>query len=265
MTLAAGERVSIASSKKDLAAGMKGIVLPKGICYRKAEKGTLILIDDGNVELTIEGAGAKSVIARSRAAGEIKPRKGVVFSTDLADFPPLVEEDREALEELSGEPFEMAAASFVRTAETVTETRALFRRLRKTARIVAKIEDSAGVKNAEEITKAADGIMVARGDLGVCTPLAALPILQKRLIALGNYYRKMVIVATQMLESMTENARPTRAEVTDVANAVLDGADAVMLSGETAVGKYPVETVETMAKIIANAEGAMRTGLKSLM
>jgi len=106
--------------------------------------------------------------------------------------------------------------------------------------------------------------MVARGDLGVCTPLAALPLLQKHLVSLAQYHRKTVIVATQMLESMTHNRRPTRAEVTDVANAVLEGADGVMLSGETAVGDYPVETVETMATIIANAEEGIRNGYRRL-
>ena len=107
--------------------------------------------------------------------------------------------------------------------------------------------------------------MVARGDLGVCTPIAALPILQKRLVSLSVYYRKYVIVATQMLESMTENLFPTRPEVTDVANAVLDGADAVMLSGETSVGRHPVKVVETMSKIIFHAESAFRTGLKDIL
>jgi pyruvate kinase len=189
----------------------------------------------------------------------------VAFSDDVADFPPLVEDDKIALNELKDSPFDWVAASFVRSASCITELREHLNGLQKPARLIAKIEDPSGVRNIEDILKVTDGIMVARGDLGVCTPLAALPILQMRLVSLGLYYRKTVIVATQMLESMTHNRRPTRAEVTDVANAVLQGADGVMLSGETAVGEYPVETVEMMADIIASAENAIRTGLRALL
>ncbi len=176
-----------------------------------------------------------------------------------------MDEDRNAIAELAGEPFDMVAASFVRNDDTIHELRAELARYGSTAKIIAKIEDPSGVKNIEAIIAAADGIMVARGDLGVCTPIAALPILQKRLVSLSVYYRKTVIVATQMLESMTESLFPTRAEVTDVANAVLDGADAVMLSGETAVGKHPVKVVETMSKIIFHAEMAFKSGLRELL
>jgi pyruvate kinase len=164
----------------------------------------------------------------------------VAFTCDVADFPPLVEADKAALTDLKDCPFDYVAASFVRSASCITELRTHLAGLKKDARIIAKIEDPSGVLNIEDILKVTDGIMVARGDLGVCTPLAALPLLQMRLVSLGIYYRKTVIVATQMLESMTHNRRPTRAEVTDVANAVLQGADGVMLSGETAVGDFPV-------------------------
>jgi pyruvate kinase len=265
MKLAAGEKVSLASSMDSLLPGMKGLLLPQGIAYSRASKDTRILVDDGNMEFVVKQVNPDSVVAENVVEGEVKPRKGVAFSEDLTDFPPLVDEDKKVIAELADEPFDMVAASFVKCADTISALREQLALHRHSAAVVAKIEDPSGVKNAEEIVKAADGIMVARGDLGVCMPLAALPVLQKRLVALANYYRKTVIVATQMLESMTEHPRPTRAEVTDVANAVFDGADAVMLSGETAVGKFPVETVETMAEIIENAENAWRTGLKMLL
>jgi len=265
LRLAAGEKVSLASSKDNLPAGMTGLVLSPGIDYAKVSQGSQVLIDDGNVELVVKQVSRNSVIAANVVECEIKPRKGVAFTEDVTDFPPLVDEDKSVIAELSEEPFDLVAASFVKNADTIGALREQLSIHSHKADIVAKIEDPSGVKNAEAIVKAADGIMVARGDLGVCTPIAALPILQKRLVALGNYYRKTVIVATQMLESMTEHPRPTRAEVTDVANAVFDGADAVMLSGETAVGRFPVETVETMALIIDRAETAWRTGLAMLL
>jgi pyruvate kinase len=230
-----------------------------------ARKGSQVLIDDGNVELAVRGVKNCVLEAECRADASILERKGVAFTDDVAEFPPLVEADKRALEELRNAPFDYVAASFVRSAEGMTDLRTHLRTLGKDARIIAKIENPAGVRHIEEILLASDGVMVARGDLGVCTPLAALPLLQKQIVALALYHRRMVVVATQMLESMTHNRRPTRAEVTDVANAVLDGADAVMLSGETAVGEYPVETVRVMGAIIANAEKAMRTGLSRLL
>ena len=225
----------------------------------------LVLIDDGKLEFRIKEVSADGVVVQSDSEGVLLPRKGVAFSKDLTNFPPLVAEDKLALADLAGEPFDLVAASFVRNDDTIIELRNLLSKQGSNAKIIAKIEDPSGVRNIEAIIKAADGIMVARGDLGVCTPIAALPILQKRLVALSVYHRKTVIVATQMLESMTENLFPTRAEVTDVANAVLDGADAVMLSGETAVGKHPVRVVETMSRIIYHAEAAFRTGLKDIL
>jgi pyruvate kinase len=222
------------------------------------------LIDDGNVELTVRKFTDDVLETVTRADATLELKKGVAFTSDVADFPPLVENDKIALDELKDSPFDWVAASFVRTAPCVTLLREHLNSLKKDVRIIAKIEDPSGVRNIESILKVTDAIMVARGDLGVCTPLAALPLLQMKLVTLALYHRKTVVVATQMLESMTHNRRPTRAEVTDVANAVLEGADGVMLSGETAVGDYPVETVETMATIIGNAEEAIRNGYRRL-
>ncbi|MFZ2655784.1 MAG: pyruvate kinase [Victivallales bacterium] len=260
-----GERIFFAGSPSDFRSSMPSLAIPRGVDFSKAETGMLVLVDDGKLEFVVKEVSPKGVVVQSQSEGPLCPRKGVAFSKDLTNFAPLVDEDRQALSELSGEPYDIVAASFVRNEDTITELREELAKHGSSARIIAKIEDPSGVKNIEAIIKASDGIMVARGDLGVCTPIAALPILQKRLVALSVYYRKYVIVATQMLESMTENAFPTRAEVTDVANAVLDGADAVMLSGETAVGKHPVKVVETMAEIIFHAESAFRTGLKDIL
>ncbi|MBN1652838.1 MAG: pyruvate kinase [Deltaproteobacteria bacterium] len=262
VTLPAGDTVFLATDREALPGKRPGLLLPKGLDLSRAAVGSLVLVDDGNVELLVRCNTNGVLEAESLADAVIKDRKGVAFVDEVADFPPLVDDDKLALDELRDAPFACVAASFVRSAACVIELRDYLNRLEKKAQIIAKIESPSGVKNVEEILSHADGIMVARGDLGVCTPLAALPLLQKHLVALAVYHRKKVVVATQMLESMTWNRRPTRAEVTDVANAVLDGADAVMLSAETAVGKFPVETVEVMADIIANAERAIRTGLR---
>jgi len=262
--LHAGDSVFLATDRDRLPKERPGLLLPQGLDLSLPTIGSLVLIDDGNVELLVRRYENGVLEAQSRLDAVVGDRKGIAFVEEVADFPPLVEEDKRVLDELADAPFNCVAASFVRSSTCVIELRDYLDRLNKNALIIAKIESPSGVKNVEEILRYADGIMVARGDLGVFTPLAALPLLQKQLVALGVYHRKQVIVATQMLESMTWNRRPTRAEVTDVANAVLDGTDAVMLSGETAVGKFPVETVEVMAEIIANAERAIRTGLRRL-
>jgi len=260
-----GDKMFFTGSPAGFRKSMPSLVLPRGVDFSMAEPGMLVLVDDGKLEFMVKEVSPEGVVVQSESEGPLSPRKGVAFSKDLTNFPPLVDEDRRAIAELAGEPFDIVAASFVRNDDTIHELRNELAKHGSSARIIAKIEDPSGVKNIEAIIKAADGIMVARGDLGVCTPIAALPILQKRLVSLAVYYRKTVVVATQMLESMTENLFPTRAEVTDVANAVLDGADAVMLSGETAVGKHPVKVVETMSKIVFHAESAFRTGLKDIL
>jgi pyruvate kinase len=169
---------------------------------------------------------------------------GVALST-----PALTEKDRRDLVFGVQHNVDFVAMSFVRRAEDVAEAKALIRSMGESTPVVAKIEKPQAVENLEAILAAADGVMVARGDLGVELGTEDVPIVQKRIIAMANAAGKVVITATQMLESMIENPRPTRAEASDVANAILDGTDAVMLSGESAVGKYPVETVETMARI----------------
>jgi len=221
------------------------------------EVGGTILVDDGNVELNI--------IAIDQAAGEItctvkndayiKDRRGINVPSVKLNMEFMDEKDRADIVFGCEQEVDFLAASFVRRAEDVEAIRAIFAEHGNThTQIISKIENQEGVDNLDEIIEASDGVMVARGDMGVEVPAEEVPMIQKEIIAKCNAAGKVVITATQMLESMQENPRPTRAEVSDVANAVLDGSDAVMLSGESAAGKYPVEAVETMARIARRTE-----------
>lgn len=221
---------------------------------RNIEVGDKILIDDGSVELLAEEIDATSVRCRVENQGSIDSHKGINLPGREVDLPAITEKDRQDIAFAIGEDMDFIAASFVRNASHVREIRNLLREQDSQIQIIAKIESQAGVDNLEEILEEADGVMVARGDLGVEIPMADVPIVQKRIIKLCNQYGKPVITATQMLDSMIRNHRPTRAEATDVANAILDGTDGVMLSGETAAGKYPVESVLAMAAIVNTTE-----------
>jgi len=259
LRLEAGEEVVFTSGEARPAGRRPVLAVSADVAWEELEPGARILVDDGNLEFRVLEAAGDRAVAAAATGGVVWKKKGVAFDREVVQAPPVLPADRRLLEELRPEPFSYVAVSFARNARCVEELRPAAGQGR---RLFAKIEDPAGVRNAEEITMAADGVMVARGDLGVCLPLPALPVLQKRLIALANYHRKPVIVATQMLESMVEHLRPTRAEVTDVANAVFDGADMLMLSAETAVGRHPLKAVEMLASIIRAAEEAVRTGLR---
>lgn len=219
--------------------------------------GEQILLDDGKILLqAIETDKKDTVKARIIQGGMLTSRKGVNLPETNLRLPSLSEKDLKDLDFIMSMNVHWIALSFVRKAADIEALRSKIREYNKTdyPRIIAKIEKPEAVKNAEEIIKASDAIMVARGDLGVEIPMEKLPVIQKTLIRLSGAASKPVIVATQMMEGMIENLRPTRAEVTDVANSVLDGADAVMLSAETSIGKYPVETVETMNRILVDVE-----------
>jgi len=221
------------------------------------EVGGTILVDDGNVELTVTAIdkAVGDIICTVKNDARIKDRRGINVPNVNLNMEFLDEKDRSDIVFGCKEQVDFLAASFVRRAKDVEAIRAIFAEQGNThTKIIAKIENQEGVDNLDEIIAAADGVMVARGDLGVEVPAEELPMIQKEMIAKSNAAGKIVITATQMLESMQENPRPTRAEVSDVANAVLDGTDAVMLSGESAAGKYPVEAVETMARIARRAE-----------
>ncbi len=219
------------------------------------DKGKLILIDDGLIGLEVVSKTDRDIICTVVNGGELGERKGVNVPNVPVRLPAITDKDKEDIKFGVEQDVDFIAASFVRNAECVLEIKAYLRELNAPyIPIIAKIENAEGIQNIDEIIRAADGIMVARGDLGVEIPAEEVPYLQKMMIQKANNNFKTVITATQMLDSMIRNPRPTRAEVTDVANAVYDGTDAVMLSGETAQGKYPVEALQMMVHIIENTE-----------
>ncbi|HZI05304.1 MAG TPA: pyruvate kinase [Archangium sp.] len=221
--------------------------LPKDV-----EPGHPILLDDGRVRLRVKKVQGKDVTCLVELGGMLKDHKGLNLPGALVSVPTITEKDMEDLAFGQEVGVDYVALSFVRSANDIREARKLV--AQRGTPLIAKIEKPQAVADLEAIAREADGIMVARGDLGVEMPLEKLPAIQKRMVRTVNRMGGLVIVATEMLESMVNNARPTRAEVSDVANAILDGADAVMLSGETAAGKYPVEAVATMARIVEETE-----------
>lgn len=219
------------------------------------QQGTVILIDDGLIGLKVKEIVDQDIVCEIVNGGELGERKGVNVPNVPVRLPAITEKDKEDIKFGVEQDIDFIAASFVRNAECVLEIRTFLKELDAPyIPIIAKIENAEGIRNIDEIIRAADGIMVARGDMGVEIPAEEVPYLQKMLIQKCNNNFKTVITATQMLDSMIRNPRPTRAEVTDVANAVYDGTDAVMLSGETAQGKYPVEALQMMVHIIENTE-----------
>lgn len=221
---------------------------------RDAEIGNLILIDDGLIRLSIVDKTENSVICNVINGGILKPRKGMNLPGMKLSTPSITEKDYENLEFALTHRVDFIALSFVRCAEDVIELKNWLLMKGKEIPVIAKIEKREAVEQIDEILKIADGIMIARGDLGVELPPQEVPILQKSIIKKCNGAGKMVITATQMLESMINSPIPTRAEASDVANAVWDGTDVVMLSGETSVGKFPVRTVQIMNDILKKAE-----------
>ncbi|SNT20981.1 pyruvate kinase [Rhodococcoides kyotonense] len=219
-----------------------------------AKEGDRLLVDDGKVGLVVTGVEGNDVLCRVTEGGPVSNNKGVSLPGMNVSVPALSEKDIADLEFALGLGVDFIALSFVRSPADVELVHAIMDRVGRRVPVIAKLEKPEAVDNLEAIVLAFDAIMVARGDLGVELPLEQVPLVQKRAIQIARANAKPVIVATQMLESMIENSRPTRAEASDVANAVLDGTDAVMLSGETSVGKYVMETVRTMARIVETVE-----------
>ena len=218
-------------------------------------EGNTILIDDGLIEMTIEKVTDKEIVCRVVNGGPVSNHKGVNVPRVNLSMPYISETDREDIIFGIENDFDFIAASFVRTADDVLEIRKILDEHGcDNINIISKIESMQGVENIDEIIRVSDGIMVARGDMGVEIPLEDVPVIQKMIIKKVYNADKQVITATQMLDSMMKNPRPTRAEATDVANAIYDGTSAIMLSGETAAGKYPVESLKTMIKIAERAE-----------
>ena len=218
------------------------------------EVGDPILIDDGKVRLEVTSVGDTDVETRVVVAGTVSNNKGINLPGVAVSVPALSEKDKEDLRFALHLTVDFIALSFVRSAKDVEDVRAIMDEEGVRLPVIAKIEKPQAVENLDEIIKAFDGFMVARGDLGVECPLEDVPMIQARIVDMARRNAKPVIVATQMLESMISAPRPTRAEASDVATALLDGADAVMLSGETSVGEYPIEAVETMARILESTE-----------
>jgi pyruvate kinase len=218
------------------------------------DPGVKILIDDGLVEMIVEEVTTTDIICRVKNNGTISNKKGVNIPGVHLSMPYISERDRSDILFAIEHKFDFIAASFVRTSEDVLEIRKMLNKHKSQIKLIAKIENLQGVKNLDDILSVSDGIMVARGDMGVEIPFEELPALQKKMIKKVYNSGKQVITATQMLDSMLKNPRPTRAEITDVANAIYDGTSAIMLSGETAAGNYPLESLRTMIKIAIRTE-----------
>lgn len=256
-----------ANGKEELKAGQKFTLTTEeiagtnekvSITYKQlpndVEEGMAILLDDGLIELKVDKVTATDIECTVINGGFVSNKKGVnVPGADLS-MPFISDVDREDILFGIKMGFDFLACSFVRSKADILEVRKILDENNAKTKVIAKIENMQGIRNLSEILEVSDGIMVARGDMGVEIPLEEVPVIQKKMIKKAIATGKQVITATQMLESMTKNPRPTRAETTDVANAIYDGTTAIMLSGETASGQYPVEAVETMTKIAQRAE-----------
>jgi len=226
--------------------------------YRDVKPNSLILINDGQLELVVDDIKEKDIVCTCKNTGVIRDKQGINVPGITLGFEYLSEKDVKDIIFGCEQEVDFIAASFVRRAQDVIDLKkVIIENGHREIQVIAKIENSEGVKNIDQILKVADGIMIARGDLGVEVPAEEVPLIQKELIRKCKDMGKIVITATQMLESMQENPRPTRAEVSDVANAIFDGTDAIMLSGESAQGKYPEEAVMTMSKIAIKTEAVL--------
>lgn len=260
MELKAGDQVTLSSSESFVVDETdKFIPFEIPDLHKALKPSNHILLDDGQIEMEVQSVDGEKIEAVVTLGGVLKSNKGVNLPGANLTFPSFTEKDQEDLKFGLEQGIDMVAISFVKKADDIITVRKAIKALApndKAARtpIVAKLERPEALDDLDEIMKVTDGVMVARGDLGVEMSPAAVPIAQKEIIACANAHAKLVITATQMLDSMINNPRPTRAEATDVANAVFDGTDAVMLSGETAAGQYPLESVKMMASIIKTAE-----------
>jgi pyruvate kinase len=225
---------------------------------REVKRGNRILLSDGLIELRVQAVKGREVVCRVANGGLLGENKGINLPGVKLRVPALTPKDRADLRFALAQGADYIAVSFVRRPEDVTLAKSLIRRAKKDTPVIAKLEKPEAIDNLDAILAVADGVMVARGDLGVEMNPERVPVVQKSIITKAREFRRPVITATQMLESMTENPRPTRAEASDVANAIFDGSDAVMLSAETASGKYPVEAVAMMARIIEEAEQSIQ-------
>lgn len=261
--LKAGQSITLApvqqSSFENRSTGRSEIFIPMDVpdLIRSVSPGKRILMDDGNLELEVKSINSTSITAKVILGGLLKSNKGVNLPGANLDIPGFTEKDELDLRFGLEQGVDALAISFIRSAADITHVRQMIQQIspkHEKIPIIAKLELPEAIENLHEIIHETDGVMVARGDLGVETSPAQVPIIQKKIIQMANHHAKMVITATQMLDSMIHNPRPTRAEASDVANAIFDGTDAVMLSGETASGIYPVEAIKMMDTIVREAE-----------
>lgn len=248
-----GDRITLTLDEPD-GSDPYTIALPHPEFVRDIEAGMQLLLDDGNLEFVVRETTGAGLVTEVVVGGALTSRKGVSAPAAKLTLSAITDKDREDTEFALRKKTDYLALSFVRGQEDIRELRWLIRHLGGETAIIAKIEKREALDNIESIIAATDGIMVARGDLGVETPAEEVPVHQKNIIRLCNIASKPVITATQMLSSMVDNPRPTRAEASDVYNAIMDGTDAVMLSNESASGNYPIDAVRTMAKIAVIAE-----------
>ncbi len=240
--------------KESIIGTRQGVSLDYEGPFQTIRPGQMVFINDGKIHLRVLRVSEHQLVTEVVQEGQLGEHKGVNIPGARLEFPPISDKDVRDLAFGLAHRAEFIAQSFVRNAADVLEVKRRLDQRPRRSQVIAKIEDQEGITNIAAILKVADGLMVARGDLGISVPIYEIPILQKWLIAACNHRSKPVITATQMLEHMIDHPVPTRAEVTDVANAVIDGSDYVMLSGETATGRYPVETVQMMRKIIEHTE-----------
>jgi pyruvate kinase len=252
--LRSGQRFSI--STRDFPGTSDGVSTTYKRMARDVSRGDRILLGDGLIELRVLSTTSNSVLCTVVNGGELGEHKGINLPGIKLRIPAVTPKDHLDLVFALQQGVNFVAVSFVRTAKDVLQAKAAMARAHKNVPIIAKLEKPQAIENLDEILRVTDGVMVARGDLGVEMSPEKVPVIQKQIIAKARDARLPVITATQMLESMTQNPRPTRAEASDVANAVFDGSDALMLSAETATGKYPVETVQMMDRIIREAEAS---------
>jgi pyruvate kinase len=256
VTLLSGSRVTITNQDVEGTAQLLGTTFKT--LAREAEIGSRILLSDGRLSLKVLKVEGDDVLCEVVDGGILGEHQGINLPGAVLSVPSLTSKDKEDLAFGLTVPVDAVAISFVRTAADIRAVKEIIAAAGSDTPVIAKLEKPQAIENLEEILEAADGVMVARGDLGVEVPPEKVPIIQKHVIRRALHWRKPVITATQMLDSMIQNPRPTRAEASDVANAIYDGSDAVMLSGETASGQYPREAVSMMARIVVEAEADIR-------
>lgn len=255
VTLTAGQKVTVTTEM--IEGDAKRFAVNYSQLAQEVHPGDTILLDDGLIALTVEAIEGTEIYCQVQNTGEVSNHKGVNIPNVAIGLPAVTDKDHADILFGIEQGVDFIAASFIRSAGDVLEIRRILEEHQANIHIISKIENQQGVDHLEEILAISDGLMVARGDLGVEIPAEQVPLVQKQMIARCNLVGKPVITATQMLDSMMRNPRPTRAEASDVANAIFDGTDAIMLSGETAAGKYPLESVQTMANIAAMTETAL--------